>query len=58
MFRIPLRHGAPLRYDFMTKLRNMLPEALEVSEAPCVLRQCSILLNETLENLAHDFAKK
>ena len=29
VFRIPLRHGAPLRYDFMTKLRNVLPEALE-----------------------------
>ena len=49
-------HSVPLRYDFMTKLHNMLPEALEIGE-DCVLRQLVVLLDEAKETLARDFDK-
>ena len=51
-------HSVPLWYDFMTKLHNMLPEALEVG-GQCVQKQVAKLLRcdemqieEQLEQLA------
>ncbi len=49
-----MRHAQPLKYEFMTKLRNMMPEALEKSDS-CVIQQCAILLHDTEENLTRDF---
>ena len=52
--RIPMNHSTPLRYEFMTKLQNMLPEALEIGEQ-CVIRQLVILLNDSEDHLRRDF---
>ena len=52
--RIPMSHSTPLKYEFMTKLQNMLPEALEIGEQ-CVIRQLVILLNDSEDNLRRDF---
>ena len=54
VFRIPMRHALPLRYEFMTKLRNMLPEALSPG-GDCVIRQLHILLKDTAVNISKDF---
>ena len=42
VFRIPMLHEAPLSYEFLTRLKNMLPEALHPGKM-CVVTQLSIL---------------
>ena len=46
--------GPPLRYEFMTKLKNPLPEAFEIG-GDCVIRQLAILLSEAPETLSQTF---
>jgi len=54
VFRIPMLHEAPLSYEFLTRLKNMLPEALHPGKM-CVVTQLSILLQESAETISQSF---
>ena len=54
VFRIPMNHESPLRYEFMTRLKNMLPEALHAGKQ-CVVKQLTILLQESAETIERSF---
>ena len=49
VFRIPMNHATPLKFEFMTRLRNMLPEALEPGNM-CVVKQLTLLLQRKRRN--------
>jgi len=54
VFRIPMNNAAPLKFEFMTRLRNMLPEALHPGNL-CVVKQLTVLLQESAETISQTF---